>query len=147
VRPNGVYALRHEYIRKGVRDMFHAYEGVLRVVYHRAFWFRDDGSVLYAMVPGGAADAVRELRKERSANVSRGWYRLEGRVLKTEVTGANNCMTRWSCEVVSADGGSCNRLLVLSLLLLEAGADAGAATPLTSVEGEEFMFRHVPAMA
>jgi hypothetical protein len=68
-------------------------------------------------------------------------------VLKAEVRGANNTLTRWSCEVFSTDGSFNNRLLVLSLLLLEPGADEGAATPLTAMEGLEFSFRPVATLA
>jgi hypothetical protein len=57
-----VYTLRQEYIRKGVRDMFHVVEGILRVVYHRCFWFRDDGTLVYAMLPGALPRAFSRAR-------------------------------------------------------------------------------------
>jgi hypothetical protein len=53
-----VYALRHEYVRKGVRDMFHVVEGILKCVYTRTFHFRDDGQLMYALMPGALAVAI-----------------------------------------------------------------------------------------
>jgi hypothetical protein len=67
VRSNGIYALRHEYVRQGVRDMFHVAPGVLKCVYHRCFWFREDGSLLYAMLPGQPFEAIREFRRVATA--------------------------------------------------------------------------------
>ena len=60
---SGLYVLREEYTRRGVRDMFHVAADVLKVVFHRCFWFREDGSLLYSMLPGQPFEAVKEMRK------------------------------------------------------------------------------------
>ena len=60
---SGLYVLKEEYTRRGVRDMFHVAADVLKVVFHRCFWFRDDGSLLYSMLPGQPFEAVKEMRK------------------------------------------------------------------------------------
>ena len=67
IRTSGVYTLRHEYIRKGVRDMFHVYEGTLRVVYHRTFLFRSDGTLLYSMLPGDYTESFKEFKRSLAA--------------------------------------------------------------------------------
>jgi len=66
VRFDGVYALRQEYIRKGVKDVFHkndAPDGVLRVVFHRTILLRPDGTLLYALQPGEVGEAVKDFRR------------------------------------------------------------------------------------
>lgn len=60
---SGLYVLKEEYTRRGVRDMFHVAADVLRVIFHRCFWFRDDGTLLYSMLPGQPFEAVKEMRK------------------------------------------------------------------------------------
>ena len=70
VRTAGVYSLRHEYTRKGVRDMFHVYEGILRVIYHRTFLFRPDGTLLYSMLPGDYTESFKDFRRTLAAEVA-----------------------------------------------------------------------------
>lgn len=70
VRTAGVYTLRHEYIRKGIRDMFHVYEGTLRVVYHRTLLFRPSGALLYSNLPGDYTESFKELRRTLMAEAT-----------------------------------------------------------------------------
>ena len=64
LRLSGIYAARFEYIRKGVRDLFHPTpDNVLRCVYHRVFLFRPDGEVFSGLIPGEIAEAVRDFRR------------------------------------------------------------------------------------
>lgn len=204
IRHNGIYSLQHSYVRKGVRDMFHAVAGILKVTYHRTFWFREDGSLLYAMIPGQPFESVREFRriannlanagnsvssnsnlpdsllpnsnvhgssstdistkptqsvtslsrdrilalntKDLNTTIGKGWYTLEGRILKAEVITANNILTRWRMEVGSSYHGFNDRLCVLSFSLLEPGADPGAETMITQLNGETFEFRSTPVI-
>lgn len=147
LRPHGVYALRHEYVRKGVHDAFHPLPGILRCVYHRNFWFQPDGRLGYTMMPGESPDGVREMRKPKSSHVRPGWYVMEGNVVKAEVFGHRNIVTRWTMRVESHADGHCNRLIVEELLLYEGGADEGAVTPMTQLEGEMFVYAPVRAWA
>ena len=76
LRCSGVYAARFEYVRKGVRDLFHPHpDTVLRCVYHRVLAFREDGEVFYATSPGEVGAAVRDFRAvdaRREAELTRG---------------------------------------------------------------------------
>ena len=62
---DGVYILTHEYVRKGVRDMWHALpsDGSLACTYHRIVALRPDGTLAYVMLAGTRAEALRELRR------------------------------------------------------------------------------------
>ena len=193
IRHNGIYTLQSSYVRKGVRDMFHAVAGILKVTYHRTFWFREDGTLLYAMIPGQAFESIREFRriannlanniavttnasnttnngttllpstqsitslsrdrilnlntKDLNTTIGKGWYTIEGRILNAEVITANNLLTRWKFEINSTYNGFNDRLTVLSFTLLEPGADPGAETPITQLNGEQFEFRNTPVIA
>lgn len=168
LRLKGVYAIKHTYIRKGTRDMFHAYDGILQCTYHRTFLFRPDGTLLYALLPGEVSEATKEFRRmlgvtavggaaaagasgagsgtassstssapaasvptsaaasfsssgggaavghsytahgvnslrlgsSRSSHVGVGYWWLEGRTLRAEVSMAGSIITRWVCEVL-----------------------------------------------
>ena len=64
VRSGGVYALRHSYVRKGVRDLFHSYDGILNCVYYRLVWLRPaDRSLVYLMTAGELPEALRVLKR------------------------------------------------------------------------------------
>jgi len=194
LRLRGVYALRHSYIRKPYRDIWHPVaESFLQVVYHRTFLFRPDGSLLYAMLPGDVAEATKEFRRllapttaadttfdvmaaalqapgataasvgggsralsrvgsSRSSHVGAGYWWLEGETLHCEVATGGRIVTRWVCEIAppaepcpalphGRPPNSC--LVVHSMLLLERGADAEAATPMTALRGEELQFHHI----
>lgn len=89
VRTAGVYSLRHEYTRKGVRDMFHVYEGILRVIYHRTFMFRPDGTLMYSMLPGDYTESFKDFRRTLAAEAAEGAARAsDGRGIGESVSTA-----------------------------------------------------------
>jgi hypothetical protein len=206
VRTYGVYTLRHEYIRNGVRDMWHNHDGILKVVYHRTLLLREGGSLLYAMLPGEYAAAFKDFSRTlslaaaaddapetagvsvaaplpppppppaprggvatgsgftqgmgaaalgpRSSQAHPGSWHLEGGVLVASVQCAYNVSLRWRCAVESAEGGLCNRLVVLSMHLIEnapaaggGGAGGDGSTLMTQVADESFMWLPAPPLA
>lgn len=44
VRFTGVYSLEHSYVRQGIRDIWHDFEGILQVNYQRTVWFHNGTS-------------------------------------------------------------------------------------------------------
>lgn len=142
---HGVYVLRHSYIRRPVQ-VWDPVKEVLEVVYSRVFKFNDDGTLVYAMLPGEYGACVKEFGKRSSTRVAYGTYRLEGGTLAAMVRGDRGVVTRWQCAITnSSEGGMCNRLMVASLLLCEGGDHSG--TPITAVQGDELEFKPVPAYA
>jgi hypothetical protein len=141
VRTNGVYTLRHSYIRTGREDMFHKHSGLLLCVYHRTFHFQTDGIVRYAMIPGSYAEALKEMARDRPTRLLTGWYRLEGNKLRAHIYGPKSLVTKWLFEVQSRSHGSNNCLKVLSCLMLDNPADeelgAGPANGGVEEGGEE----------
>lgn len=159
VRTNGVYTLRHSYIRTGREDMFHKHSGLLLCVYHRTFHFQPDGLVRYAMIPGSYAEALKEMARDRPTRLLTGWYRLEGNKLRAHIYGPKSLVTKWLFEVQNRMHGSNNCLKVISCLMLDNAADeelgAGAADgrgeeggggrPMKGVDDQDVYWVPVPA--
>ena len=164
-RVGGVYVARHEYCRKGVRDMFHNYDGILQCVYHRVVWLRpEDHSVTYLMCAGTLDEAIRSMKRMQHAGAvapaaaggsaaalqglgastfGTGHYSLLGTSLTMTIRNTSSHLsTRWVCEL---SGTYWNRLSVMEMQLMERGEE-GAAAPMREVEGLEWFFRPVEWM-
>ena len=117
----GLYCLRQAYTRPGVSDMFHVRaDPTLRVVSHRCFWLREDGALLYSLLPGQPFEAVREMR------------RLMGRLATAEASRIAVEAQRAAAAAAAAaaaEAAAAAAAAVAAVAAAAAAASAGAPAP------------------
>ena len=147
VRFNGVYHLKHEYIRKSyINDRFHEIPpGGLRVRFHRTFLFRPDGTLAYCMMPGDISESLRVIKRRTHPDVHVGSYSLHGHELRAQFSstvGSATTTHMWLLTFDVKDGATG----VVDRSALRCVRQEVQGTPISAGQCVNDFFRYLPVV-